>query len=1018
MASSGGRTIKRSSGGANESANSRIRQINSSLTSINARSGRRNSAHEESHLIGLLDELGRLSTGGVTKQELSSILQTLCLFSRNKDVEVKISVAHAFDNLARGDEHVLDHDVVTKSLRSLLQMGSTGADAIVDILWAMGSVVYGNGSKCTSVYSDFFGGNGFLTKFLKLDNPDLEIRRAAANCVGCFCAKPPGERRKERSTHLSTFLPDILRVLVVNLRAPLTDDKSNSLKNICTVFKAIYNVVLFQQAVENAIFPELLATIKAYMFFELGSMQDRRSETSTYDPLARLLPAGGFSQRRQSAPKTARAKEATDGSSDSESASDFWTDSQPAAPRAMNGFKVRHSAMMCAQAVIQCGTKTTIFRYWQSFVPDNRSLTEGSQNIVRAMLIDPLPKGRISALGVLLELLQGSKQFLAGASENRRETAFTSHSAILGAMLRELHYGVEKFLSIEKVSKAQTQALKVACVLASNSPYERLASGHILSLVNVADPLLKCRDYDVRVAVLTFYGKLLSIPLHNEDEYNLLGKVGIYSDENSSRATVPSLVTTLIEFASDITQPVVVKVEAIQALCSLFETHPAIGIGSLKDMVGLAKSAAADKEGNIRLHAAKMFGSISKALADYSSDQRVELGTTFWVELLGNLMPTLLKDELPIVRSSACDCMSLIGECTFSALPVKVQYLCQSLLLGMTGDAVTSVRAAASRAVGVLVLYEGPRDDDLFVMDVANALLGSASDQNVTTRIRASWALGNLCDTFVLKMETNMNYAVPGSLLSRLVGVTLTASKDNDKVRPNAMRALGGLGRSLDTNYLNTEEGSRAIQAISEALCKNLVAGPVKVRWNAAYALGNLFKNENLVVGANAWGVQTIQKLHDVISTAANFKVRINAAAALAIPSTRRSFGSPQVMAQTVETLIAALETIEDMEDFSEYKYQKTLQTQLSTTLKHILELVECVQPSEDCDVLLNIFEKVPTRGEFVCDELALVGDLPQVLSSLGMHPSIISASSPTMLEHHGPDSIPDAPSPNSRIAT
>jgi hypothetical protein len=39
-------------------------------------------------------------------------------------------------------------------------------------------------------------------------------------------------------------------------------------------------------------------------------------------------------------------------------------------------------------------------------------------------------------------------------------------------------------------------------------------------------------------------------------------------------------------------------------------------------------------------------------------------------------------------------------------LPLEVQYHCQSTLLGLTRDDVTSVRAAASRAVGVLVLYK------------------------------------------------------------------------------------------------------------------------------------------------------------------------------------------------------------------------------------------------------------------------------------------------------------------------
>lgn len=71
-----------------------------------------------------------------------------------------------------------------------------------------------------------------------------------------------------------------------------------------------------------------------------------------------------------------------------------------------------------------------------------------------------------------------------------------------------------------------------------------------------------------------------------------------------------------------VTQPPIVKVEALQALCALFETHAGKGILSLLDVIDLAKSAAKDSEGNIRLHAAKLFGCISKALSEMLAEQR------------------------------------------------------------------------------------------------------------------------------------------------------------------------------------------------------------------------------------------------------------------------------------------------------------------------------------------------------------------------------------------------------------
>lgn len=893
MASS--RSFSSSSQQGNGFGGNRIRTIASQLATLSTGSSRSSggggggTANTMASIPGLLEELVGLPSDNVSKQEMSGILQTLCFLCREKDPELQSLIAQAIANLVRGDQNTLDHDVLTKVLRSLILMCNSESDSTAQVLWAMGTVVYGNGAKCTQFYNELLDANGLLTRFLPVTNPNLETRRAAANCVGCVAAKLPGDRKKDKSSQLEGHLPGMLRLLVKNLTAPLTMDTEQSLKNVCSTFKAIHSVVLRQGSVDNVLLPELLAAIKLYMFYDSASNLDGSTKTDGgYDPLSRLMPkaqAPGQQRRQgQAQGKQSRLRKTSslNSSGDSEaSASDFWSEGQSNAPRRMNGFKVRHSAMMCAQAVIQCGTKATIFGYWQSFVPSHPAQTEKTENVVRAMLLDPMPKGRIAALGVLMELLSGSKQFLAVATESTKETAFQSHSSTVAAMVRELHRGVQKFLTLEKVAKAQTQGIRCACALIGNTPYERMLPGYIRAFSKILSPLLRSKDHDVRVAVLTCFGKMFSVQLRTEDLDVLYGAptapstidgqppaVGV----SSSAAPTAPLLTEIIRMANDKIQPPIVKVEALQALCALFETHAGKGLSSLLDVIDLAKSAAKDSEGNIRLHAAKLFGCISKALSEMPAEQRSHSSASFWVELLGTEMPELLQDSLPFVRCSACDCMSLIGEQTFVELPTDVQYLCQTLLLGLTADPVTSVRAAASRAVGVVVLYAGPRDDDLFVMDVANALLDTAGDSNLATRIRASWALGNLCDAFVLKKEGG-TYVVPTALFRQLLDATLKAAKDSEKVKPNAMRALGGLGRCLDSGNSRDGEGQLAITAISEALCKNLSSGPVKVRWNAAYAFGNLFKNEGLAFGQTDWGAEAVQSLMSVIRTASNFKV-------------------------------------------------------------------------------------------------------------------------------------------------
>lgn len=72
-------------------------------------------------------------------------------------------------------------------------------------------------------------------------------------------------------------------------------------------------------------------------------------------------------------------------------------------------------------------------------------------------------------------------------------------------------------------------------------------------------------------------------------------------------------------------------------------------------------------------------------------------------------------------------------------------------------------------------------------------------------RTSGTLPVGNLCDAFVLKKESGA-YVVPAALFRQLLDATLKAAKDSEKVKPNAMRALGGLGRCLDSSFSRDEE--------------------------------------------------------------------------------------------------------------------------------------------------------------------------------------------------------------------
>ena len=69
-----------------------------------------------------------------------------------------------------------------------------------------------------------------------------------------------------------------------------------------------------------------------------------------------------------------------------------------------------------------------------------------------------------------------------------------------------------------------------------------------------------------------------------------------------------------------------------------------------------------------------------------------------------------------------------------------------TLALGLVHDEFAVVRASACRTLGVMLLHPLLASDELFVADVANAMIFKIKDSNLNVRMRASWTLANVTD--------------------------------------------------------------------------------------------------------------------------------------------------------------------------------------------------------------------------------------------------------------------------------
>jgi hypothetical protein len=217
--------------------------------------------------------------------------------------------------------------------------------------------------------------------------------------------------------------------------------------------------------------------------------------------------------------------------------------------------------------------------------------------------------------------------------------------------------------------------------------------------------------------------------------------------------------------------------------------------------------------------------------------------------------------------------------------------------------------------------------DSTFVVNATKALLVAMNDANLSVRTKASWSLGNLCDALI-SVPTMASY-LSDNLLTQIAKSALKGSNDNDKVKSNAVRALGNFGRCCPRTVLEADNGF-LLNRIIESVVTALNTGSVKVQWNACYALGNIFRNlyvQTLIPEA-PWTTTIYSSLNNLIRDSKNFKTRINAASAMAVLPARKHFG--KFYYEIIQTLLEALETIDDKVDFAEFKYKETLQDQVT----------------------------------------------------------------------------------------
>lgn len=621
-----------------------------------------------------------------------------------------------------------------------------------------------------------------------------------------------------------------------------------------------------------------------------------------------------------------------------------------------------------------------MFGYWLHFLPDI-PVTIGApqtQTVLLTILKDPNPQVRVAALDLLTGFVTKYKPFLGlAAYSGPKRTAFTTLSETVAAILGEVHRCLHLAIIAENNPAQIIQLLKCLAAVVTGSPYHRLQQGLLTRVINDVAAFMDNKGVQVQVAALTVLGAVVNVtPWPKEVAAALepsstpgLRSNGTESTESSSNFPGSCWLAAACaeKLLADMTESVriattAVRVEALQVLTNMCQGYFAQLMKSSDCVVSAVEACLRDTNSTIKMHTLKLLGAFSKKVGeavsvkqdeDNADAQRcLDLGRHLWLDcLLNGTLQSFLQDfSEPMLQTESCNCLSTIGTVMWDSLPDDRRVLCITVLLGLArspdsnGNVVERtedafVRNAAIRCLSIFCMYTSLREDLLFLMDVGEIAVEALEDASV--RMNASWALSNVTEMLseLRKSGSEVASEVPDSFICLLGNAAIHVRPDKNQMQANAVRALGCLLQFVSAKNLENESIRNLAISSTSCLIQSLSAGLMKVRWNACYSLGCLLGSTDVVATGHVDVASIFGALLSSLNTCSNFKVRIQAAAALSVPKVRDTYGGHM---QTVWCgTLTALEGTKQSVDYRELQHQEQLREQLCATICHLLSLAK-----------------------------------------------------------------------------
>ena len=486
--------------------------------------------------------------------------------------------------------------------------------------------------------------------------------------------------------------------------------------------------------------------------------------------------------------------------------------------------------------------------YWHLFLPEYQALHPQPVRVSLAtpLLFDSSAKVReaaahaISAVVRIVPFAKWIGQNVTYSQIKSSNVASSSLSSRIFCVVMEVHKAIRRALQQELHKKHSSLIVSIIAALselAATIPYSRFPSNMLTDCVPPFSSLLQQGDSSLVTPSLQCVGNMLS----NKDACEALVTLmvplhALLNGEErlkSSNGFAGSLLDCLLQLCGQETPPAI-RSEVLSVISKASRHYAGAISAAWRSVSPLLVESFRDMQSSVRANALKVIEemlrsraadtpslaarvsreSLRRASKHTTKVQEFELIDYFgrdllwpWrladqesrpaitmLDLVHQLIQRGLKDTNPLVRSSACMCVSYLMPVDWARLlasPQGVEPTETSLHLTVTKegadlrdkllgdiksacyDPATSTKSAACRAFGA---YSCFRDWKLFdfVQLAVPPLLHCANENTLSVRMKAIWALSNLCST--PNQVTDSTTTVATS--SGLVAPTVSALKE------------------------------------------------------------------------------------------------------------------------------------------------------------------------------------------------------------------------------------------------